>query len=71
MDAQNRFEEAFWGSWALLWEPSGDFVAPFLGFVVRFLAPWLFFSGPRDVCCELWALFLELLEGVFSMFLEI
>ena len=53
MGAQNCFEEAFWGSWALfseLWADFGVFLtmlAPFVEAVARFFEPWLFFSGPR------------------------
>ena len=75
--ARNRFEEAFWGPWALFWEPWGDFralltmVGPFLVSVARFFNPWLFFLWLEGSVWEPWALFLELLGCVFWMFPEI
>ena len=74
MGARSCFEEAFWGSGALLWKPWGDFVALLMmsgslsrGSLSRSMAV---FFWPKGSVCELWGFFLELLESVFSTFLE-
>ena len=55
MGAQNCFEEAFWGSWALFSEPWGDF-----GVLLTMLGP-LCGDAPLhgSTCCSILELFLE------------
>ena len=77
MGARSCFEEAFWGSWALLWEPWGDFVALLMmsgslsGVCGSLSRSMVVFFWPKGSVCELRALLLELLEGFFLTFLEI